>query len=706
MMRLTQPARIGVVLALLAAGCPKATPTTTPASAPPPSDPRIGKLARILRTSDRRIVDDDLRALLADGDVAVRTKAILALGQIGDPSTVPDLEKAAADPALEARAASAFAMGLIAEAATQNVLKTLAGDTAPSVRSAAAEALGRIHDASGADAVRALLDDPEGSVRAAAALAAWKFPEGDPFLAPLIKNLASQDAEVRAAAAYALARLASAAIAPASSGAPVGRLSEAGVAKSRVALIERVTDANSEVRMQVARGLASPKSGGAELAAVGTLTNDRDAGVRVNAVRALGYPGIAIKPYLDRAVSDKDQHVARAAIESVGKIGGAPAEEALNELLPRLEKGWLQEAALTALAKIDPALLPNVVRGLLVNPDPVMRVAACGLLAGRKEPEAIAAATRLLDDPEPRVQAAAVPVVAEHEGAISKLLAAQFASKDPVVRAAAAEAVGGRFASKEAVVDSRDELFRLLEEVWSASSADTLSDAKIAMVDAIAKAGKDDRTASALNRALRDPDVVVRRRAAVRSMDVYHEDRSREVGPAIDRPLADYERIVRWALVPHAALVQMRRPGTAVGAFTLALDASLAPLAAWNFSELAGKKFFDGATLHRVVPNFVVQDGDPRGDGYGGPGYSIRDEFNPLPFTAGVLGMASDGKDTAGSQWFIMLSAAPHLDGRYTSFGHVVRGFRDMASQMRPGDTVVAIRVYEGDGTQLPATMN
>ena len=204
----------------------------------------------------------------------------------------------------------------------------------------------------------------------------------------------------------------------------------------------------------------------------------------------------------------------------------------------------------------------------------------------------------------------------------------------------------------------------------------------------------------ALTRALADPDVVVRRRAAARFKDVYEEDRSRDVGPASDRPLVDYERIVRWALVPHAAVITVQRSGTLPGRFTIALDASAAPMAAWNFAELAGKKFFDGATLHRVVPNFVVQDGDPRGDGYGGPGYSIRDEFNPLRFTAGVLGMASDGKDTAGSQWFVTLSAQPHLDGRYTSFGRVAQGFREIVAQMRPEDTVVSIRVYEGNGTE------
>jgi len=95
-----------------------------------------------------------------------------------------------------------------------------------------------------------------------------------------------------------------------------------------------------------------------------------------------------------------------------------------------------------------------------------------------------------------------------------------------------------------------------------------------------------------------------------------------------------------------------------------------------------------------------VQDGDPRGDGYGGPGYTIRDEFNEMAFTRGVVGMASDGKDTAGSQWFIVLSDQPHLDGRYTAFAHVVQGQRDVVSDIVPGDKVVSIRMYDGDGTE------
>ncbi len=697
-MRLPPPARIAVAFALLATGCPKAPSTSSPSGARLEEDARIGKLARILRAADRRIVDDDLRALLADDDSAVRARAALAMGQIAEPSSLKDLEKAATDPIAATRANAAFAMGLIADASAQGILLQLALDPSSSVRAATAEALGRLHDPGGATAVGGLLDDPDISVRAAAALAAWKFADPERFLDALLTNLAADDPGVRIASAYALARLASVATAPASSGAPVGHLSESGVTRARAALAERVADTEPEVRMQVARGLAFPK-GGTELAVVGALSKDRVPGVRVNAVRALGYPGVPIKPYLDRAVADRDQGVARAALEAVGKVGGAPAEDTLNKALARLEKGWLREAAMSALAHVDPEKTPAVVNRLLVDPDSVMRASAAALLAGHKEPGALAAAATLLGDAEPRVQAVAVPIIADQDGPISTLLVGLFGSPDPVVRAAVAEGVGARLATPHPAVETKDDLFARLEEIWAASAADSIPDAKLAVVDAVAKAGKDDRTAAALTRALADPEIVVRRRAAARFKDVYSEDKSKDIGPASVLSLSDYERIVRWALVPHIAVVTVQRPGTSVGRFSVALDASAAPMAAWNLSELASKGFFDGATVHRVVPNFVVQDGDPRGDGYGGPGYSIRDEFNPLPFTAGVIGMASDGKDTAGSQWFVTLSAQPHLDGRYTSFGRVAEGLWEVVAQMRPEDTVVSIRVYERAGT-------
>lgn len=106
-----------------------------------------------------------------------------------------------------------------------------------------------------------------------------------------------------------------------------------------------------------------------------------------------------------------------------------------------------------------------------------------------------------------------------------------------------------------------------------------------------------------------------------------------------------------------------------------------APNTVNNFVSLAGKGFYDGTIFHRVIPGFMIQGGDPGGDGTGGPGYSIRGEFsanghpNPLAHTPGVLSMARTNRpDSAGSQFFIMVAAAPHLDGQYAAFGKVTSG--------------------------------
>ena len=92
-----------------------------------------------------------------------------------------------------------------------------------------------------------------------------------------------------------------------------------------------------------------------------------------------------------------------------------------------------------------------------------------------------------------------------------------------------------------------------------------------------------------------------------------------------------------------------------------------------------------------MVPDFVVQAGDPRGDGYGGPGYTIRDEIGRLRYGRGVMGMALAGPDTGGSQFFITLSPQPHLDGGYTAFGEVVAG-DDVLDRIEADDRIVTIR--------------
>ena len=125
------------------------------------------------------------------------------------------------------------------------------------------------------------------------------------------------------------------------------------------------------------------------------------------------------------------------------------------------------------------------------------------------------------------------------------------------------------------------------------------------------------------------------------------------------------------------AIIEVNKYGT----IEVELDPSVAPLTVENFIKLANKGFYNGLTFHRVIKGFMIQGGCPKGNGTGGPGYTIKGEFaangvnNPLKHTRGVISMArAMDPNSAGSQFFIMHQDAPHLDGQYAAFGKVVKG--------------------------------
>ena len=140
------------------------------------------------------------------------------------------------------------------------------------------------------------------------------------------------------------------------------------------------------------------------------------------------------------------------------------------------------------------------------------------------------------------------------------------------------------------------------------------------------------------------------------------------------------------------------------GDITIRLMPEIAPLTVSNFVFLAREGFYDGCTFHRVIPGFVAQGGDPTGTGRGGPGYRFQDELTPTPFDQGIIGMANAGPGTNGSQFYLMLAAAPHLTGRYTAFGRIEVGLdvalalrhRDPETDREPGDHILAVEIVEG----------
>jgi len=132
------------------------------------------------------------------------------------------------------------------------------------------------------------------------------------------------------------------------------------------------------------------------------------------------------------------------------------------------------------------------------------------------------------------------------------------------------------------------------------------------------------------------------------------------------------------------------------GNIVLELFEKDAPKTVENFEKLINKGFYDGLTFHRVLPNFVIQGGCPKGNGTGGPGYSIKCETkgNPRKHGKGALSMAHAGKDTGGSQFFITHSPQPHLDGIHTVFGQVIEGM-DVVNKIKPKDVMKKVTVVE-----------
>jgi peptidylprolyl isomerase len=140
---------------------------------------------------------------------------------------------------------------------------------------------------------------------------------------------------------------------------------------------------------------------------------------------------------------------------------------------------------------------------------------------------------------------------------------------------------------------------------------------------------------------------------------------------------------------------------TSRGSFTIHLDPDEAPFTCMAVATLVRKNFYNGLTFHRVVPNFVVQGGDPRGDGWGGPGFTIRSEFGTSHYVRGTVGIASSGKDTEGSQFFVTHSRQPHLDGRYTIVGSVTAGM-EVIDRLQIGDRIESMAFSSaGDTTTV-----
>ncbi len=656
-------------LALAAAGCASARAVEGTAHPSP-------RLHHLLDLEDARAPVRELEPFLRDADPAVRARAALAVGRKGGGAAPPLLRLALRDPEGTVRAAAAFALGLSgAPELAGDALAVLRGPGAGAEESAAAAAaavwlsgehcwregayaapfghpsaaIRRAAFRALAGAVRGwkekppaapawlaaavLVPDPDPEVRAAAALVLRGLPAGpaaEPLSVALARGLASDpDPDVRAS--YALA---------------LGRISTDPLPALERALRE---EALPRVRAQIARALGAPgaHAAGAAPALRAALAGDPDHGVRTVAAEGIGADG-------DRAAASVDALVAAA---------GDPSR-------------MVRVAVLGALhASGDGAALASVASAA-ASPDPWIRAAAPGPLLSV---EALAVLAR---DGEIRVRESAVAEAGARGRQGLAVCLEALGDSDPVVAAIAATALG-EMGATETVEPLRSSLRRAAAPV---AAPDDGADLRAASLEALGRLAPGTGSTTDLARAhLLDPDPAVRAAAAGILGDAAPPD-----PPPPPRLLPFPDRTALPVSDGAAPLVEVE---TNRGTFTVRLAPSAAPVHVARFLARVREGGYDGTVWHRIVPNFVVQGGDPRGDGSGNGGAPTRQEFSPLPYLRGTLGVPrSTPPDSGGCQLFFCHGSSPHLDQRYTVMGRVEDGF-PVLDALDVGDRIVRIRL-------------
>jgi cyclophilin family peptidyl-prolyl cis-trans isomerase/HEAT repeat protein len=439
-----------------------------------------------------------------------------------------------------------------------------------------------------------------------------------------------------------------------------------------------------------ARGLGQQKDAGSVDALLKIVQQPKASSeLLVSAVRALALigEGRAAAPLAQLAIDPATPPNIR--LEAVTALGTLRHEDGLAVAQDLVTDAWptLRAAALRAVAAIDQESFVLVLSGLDPDRDWRVRAAVAEMLGTLPAEIAGERLHGMLQDEDKRVVPSVLAALVRLKAAdASQVVLAAANEPDFAVRSAAARLVG-----ELKPAGGPD----ALRAAYKRGQADSAYSARAAALAALAEYGSVE-AGETLKAALTDKDWAVRIRAAdlLATLEPGFEARQ-AIRPAPGAPPAVYSdpEIVAPAYSPHVFIE------TAKGTIEFELAVLDAPQTSRNFVALARKGFFNGLPIHRVVANFVVQDGDSRGDGEGGPGYTIRDELNDRPYLRGTVGMALAWRDTGGSQFFITHSPQPHLDGRYTMFGRVVNGM-EVVDRIQQGDVIDRVRVWDGKTMQ------
>jgi cyclophilin family peptidyl-prolyl cis-trans isomerase/HEAT repeat protein len=629
-------------LALGRIGNPRALPWLYEAFRSPYAPVRAAAAFAVGMTEDRDLLRSEggtadaraaaeLQTLLDDSAIAVRMRAVEALGKIGQDADALEIIKRLASfdydgtPERRAYLASAItALMRMKNLAARPALERLAGINEPEIQWRVANAFYRIRDKDARPVLERLLQSSDSDVRAHAARALGIC--GDPGLATLLEPLL-QPVDQRTGSAQPLS-----------------------------------------VRACALQALAN-------------LKNPRAVPAIENALWAAP---------INEANLDQMNFAVQAAA-ALGNIGSQEGTGALQRLA--LMGGPVADSAVFALAKLlrdDPERFFILVSGARFDTAAGLRAwaQALGELGGPRAQSELKMMLVHAADAQPGTPAAlAVPSVLQalaraQAPDLHQILETYLTMHDGVVLRAAAAA----YQPAASIAAPWKPILQAYAGIASGADAET----KVALLDRLGSWIHAPEVESFLRSALQDRERNARIAAARLLRSAGHTDVPVDPGPS-DTNATDLTYIQLASARQDRTIAIM---DTARGRIEIELFREDAPLTVANFVSLAERGFFDGLSFMRVVPYFVIQGGDPRNDQEGGPGYTIRCEINMHPFERGAVGMALAGKDTGGSQFFITLSPQPHLDGGYTCFGRVISGM-PAAEHMLAGDRIVRVRVKE-----------
>jgi cyclophilin family peptidyl-prolyl cis-trans isomerase/HEAT repeat protein len=646
-----------------------------------PADPLADPaFEEILSLENARDTGPRLRQLAKEGAPLVRARALRALARAQDSLLAPVFSERLKDKERDVRHEAALAMGLLWEKGDETaVLEAFDEEEDPLVREALVEALGRCGTSSGVVPFLSRLVTGADTVlafRAAIALGICGFRKVNMKSAASALGTAartSPSSRVRWAAAYAFLR-----------GAPED---------APRYLKPLLSDPDPVVRLVAIRALGASKRQDL-IDPIAQMIRDPEWRVRVEALKALPLvKGHIFISLVGLAVEDPNTLVRMTAIETIGQLQSSQGSGFIQTILDESDDWRLRGAALVAKVKVEGDGALPLLKKLKTSSDWQIRRAAAEALGHLRSDQGLVLLSEIVADNNPQVLAAVALALKDYpQVAALDHLKTLLKTDDLAVLANAASSLGQR-ADRTALVPLCETYQRLKSPSDEESMVEILKSVAliISPLDTAVVYGElspeaESLALATLEASLKDSDLNVAKAGAEALETIDGLDRSHLLPAASTGPFPLYVDEIKAFKSPRARIVTSRGP------IVIEFYPGAAPNTVANFIQLASRGFFNGLSIHRVVPGFVTQDGCPRGDGWGSPGYQIRCEYNDLHYETGMVGMALSGKDTGGSQYFITHTPQPHLDGRYTIFGRVVEGMKILETVMI-GDTVERVEL-------------